>query len=96
MVNGIGVYQSDEAELFHQLHDTELRKADDQGKHVAENGDQGKKMVPALARQKTRLLFIAVAVFIVIGAAIGGGVGRASSHRKSVVFRGRPGQRSHS
>ena len=57
---------------------------------------QGKKMVPALARRKIRLLFIAVAVFIVIGAAIGGGVGRASSHRKSVSFRGKLGQRSHS
>lgn len=96
MVDGIEVYQSDEPGLFHQLHDTELRKANDQGKHVAEKGYQGKKMVQALARRKIRLLFIAVAVFIVIGAAIGGGVGRASSHRRSVSFRGKPGQRSHS
>lgn len=96
MVNGIEVYQSDEPELFHQLHDTGLQKADDQGKHVAENGYQGKGMVPALARRKILRLLIGLAVSMVIGAAIGDGVERATSHRKSVSFRGKPGQRSHS
>jgi len=87
MVNGIEVYHSDEPELFHQLHDTGLQKADDQGKYVAERGSYEKETVePALARRRVLRVWIAIAVLILIAAVIGGGVGGALSRRKSVLF----------
>lgn len=86
-MNGIEVYHSDQPELFHQLHDTGLQKADDQGKHIAENGHHEKETAePALARRRGLRLWIALAAFIIIAAAIGGGVGGALSRCKSVCL----------